>query len=68
MTTNNENTKTGMGVKDYLDALVNEEGLRTEVTVTLTDRTLIKTSVYLIGTAFVSTLLVFLVKNAIYKP
>ncbi|MEM9884338.1 MAG: hypothetical protein AAF849_00480 [Bacteroidota bacterium] len=68
MITNNENTKTGMGVKDYLDALVNEEGLRTEVTVTLTDSTLIKTSVYLIGTAFVSTLLVFLVKNTFYKP
>lgn len=39
-------------IKDYLDALVDKEGLRTEVTITLTDETLIKTCLYLVGTAF----------------
>jgi uncharacterized lipoprotein NlpE involved in copper resistance len=38
-------------VKDYLDALVDKQGLRTEVTITLTDETLIKTGLYLVGTA-----------------
>lgn len=57
----------GLAVKDYLDALVDKDGLRTEVTITLTDRTLIKTSAYLIGTAFLSTLIIYLVKDALTK-
>lgn len=57
----------GLAVKDYLDALVDNDGLRTEVTITLTDQTLIKTSAYLIGTAFLSTLIIYLVKNALTK-
>jgi hypothetical protein len=40
-------------VKDYLDALVDKQGLKTEVTITLTDTTLIKTCFYLIGTAII---------------
>lgn len=48
-----ETKSKGKNVKDYLDALVDKEGLRTEVTITLTDETLIKTSLYLIGTAFI---------------
>ncbi|PHN01132.1 hypothetical protein [Flavilitoribacter nigricans] len=59
--------KTGLAVKDYLDALVDEDGLRTEVTVTLTDQTLLKASAYLIATAFVSTIVIHFVKNALTK-
>jgi hypothetical protein len=54
-------------VKEYLDRLVDKDGLRTEVTVTLTDRTLLKTSLYLIATTLASTVLIYLVKNAINK-
>lgn len=46
-------------VKDYLNALVDKEGLRTEVTITLTDQTLIKTALYLIGTAFIIISMVY---------
>ena len=51
-------------LKNYLDSLVDEDGLRTELTITLTDRTLLKTSLYLVGTTLVSTLIIHLVKNA----
>jgi len=59
--------KNGLPVKDYLDALVDKDGLRTEVTITLTDKTLLKTSLYLIGTAFISTMVVYLIKNVMTK-
>lgn len=51
-------------LKNYLDSLVDEDGFRTELTITLTDRTLLKTSLYLVGTTLVSTLIIHLVKNA----
>lgn len=54
-------------VKDYLDALVDKQGLKTEVTITLTDETLIKTSFYLIGTAIIIIAIARLV-SAVGKP
>lgn len=50
-----------MNLKGYLDALVDNQGLRTEVTITLTNETLIKTSLYLIGTA---AIIIFMVHTA----
>jgi hypothetical protein len=54
-------------IKTYLDALVDKQGLRTEVTVTLTDATLMKTALYLIGTVLVSTLIVFGIRSVVLK-
>ncbi len=53
--------------KNVLDALVDEEGLKTEVTVTLTDATLIKTSMYLVGTVVAGSLAYFVIKG-IFQP
>ncbi len=50
--------KKKVNIKDYIDALVDEDGLKTEVTVTLTRQTLAMTSAYLVGTAAVSTVVV----------
>lgn len=52
-------------VKDYLDSLVDEQGLKSEVTVTLTDRTLIRTAVTLFGTATAITLMVLMVRGIV---
>jgi hypothetical protein len=57
-----ENKKT---VKDYLDNVFSDEGLKSEITITMTDKTLRKTSVYLVGTAFVITLMVFGIRGVI---
>jgi uncharacterized lipoprotein NlpE involved in copper resistance len=54
-----ETEKKKMNVKGYLDALVDKQGLRTEVTITLTNETLIKTSLCLIGTAFVIIMMAY---------
>lgn len=59
-TTTEEKKK--MNIKGYLDALVDNQGLRTEVTITLTNETLIKTSLYLIGTGFVIIFMVYTAK------
>jgi len=50
-------------IKDLLDSLVDDEGLRTEVTVTLTDTTLMKTSLTLMGTVIISSVSFFLIKG-----
>ena len=50
-------------VKDFLDDLVNKDGLRTEVTINLTDRTLLKTTAYLIGATMISAISVFIIKG-----
>ena len=54
-------------LKDMLDALVDEEGLNTEVTVTLTDQTLIKTAITLVGTIIVGSVAYFTVKG-LFNP
>lgn len=58
-------------VKKYLDALVDDNGLKTELTITLTHQTLTRLSLYLIGTVVVSSLAWFAVRavvNANKKP
>lgn len=52
-----------MNLKGYLDALVDKEGLRTEVTVTLTTATLLKTALTLIGTAFIIVVMVYTARS-----
>ena len=52
-------------LKNYLDALIDKDGLKTEVKITLTNQTLLKTSLTLIGTVIVSTLAVFVIKAII---
>jgi uncharacterized lipoprotein NlpE involved in copper resistance len=54
-----EGEKKKMNVKGYLDALVDKDGLRTEVTITLTNETLLKTSLYLVSTAFLIILMAY---------
>jgi len=51
-------------VKDYLDALVDKEGLRTDVTITLTDETLWKAVGGLIAAGVGIALIAHLLKNA----
>lgn len=51
------------GVKQVLDSLIDEDGLRTEVTVTLTNKTLLRVALYLVGTSIVSTVAIYTVKN-----
>jgi len=58
-----EEEKKGKNLTNYLDALVDKDGLRTEVTVSLSDATLIKTSLYLIGTVAAGTLTFYLIRN-----
>ncbi len=54
-------------VKDYLDSLVDEEGLKSDVTITITNKTLFKTAGTLFVTATAITVMVFgiraIVKN-----
>lgn len=54
-------------VKDYLDNVLSEEGLKSDIKITITDQTLQKTSAYMIGTALVITLMVFGIRG-IVKP
>ena len=51
-------------VKDYLDALVDKEGLRTDVTVTLTNETLCKIVGGLMAAEVGIALIAHLLKNA----
>lgn len=50
--------------KDYIDALVDKDGLRTEVTVRLTTNTLIKLVTALLAAGVGITLIAHLLKNA----
>ena len=50
-------------LKNYLDALVDDEGLKTEVTITLTDRTLIKLIAALVGSGITIILIALTLKN-----
>lgn len=52
-----------MGVQDYLDALVDKEGLKTEVKITMTDETLWKVVLALVGAGISMALAAHLIKN-----
>ena len=49
--------------KNILDSLVDDDGLKTEVTVTLTDKTLIRTSMYLLGTIVAGSVAFFVIRG-----
>ncbi|MDW3191907.1 MAG: hypothetical protein R8G66_06070 [Cytophagales bacterium] len=49
--------------KNILDSLVDDDGLKTEVTVTLTDKTLIRTSMYLLGTIIAGSVAFFVIRG-----
>ena len=51
--------------KNILDSLVDDDGLKTEVTVTLTDKTLIRTSMYLLGTIVAGSVAFFVIRGMI---
>lgn len=62
-----ESTENKKNLKTYLDALVDKEGLRTEVTVTLTTATLLKTALCLVGTAFIIIVMAYSAKAIAQK-
>lgn len=53
------------GIKGYLDALVDKDGLKTEVKITLTDRTLMKTGIYVVGMVIVSSVAFFTIRGIV---
>ena len=50
-------------IKDLLDGLVDKDGLKTEVTINITNRTLTKLSLTLLGTGIAIIVIANLVKN-----
>ena len=52
-------------VKNIIDSLVDDEGLRTEVTITLTDATLLRTGIYLVGTVVASSVAFFMIRGIV---
>lgn len=64
-TKDTKKTSTKSGVKNYLDMLFNEEGLRTDLKITVTDETMYKIIAALIGSGIVVVLFSALIKNAI---
>ncbi len=53
--------------KNILDSLVDDDGLKTEVTVTLTDKTLIRTSMYLLGTIVAGSVAFFVIRGVMVQ-
>ncbi len=51
-------------IKNYLDALVDKDGLKTEVTITLTNETLLKIIGALLLSGVTAVMLSHLIKNA----
>lgn len=52
-------------LKDYLDNVLSDEGLKTDIKITMSDQTLRKTSMYLVGSAFVITVMVFGIRGVV---
>ena len=50
-------------LKGILDSIVDDEGIKTEVTVTMTDATLLKTATYIVGTTILSSISFFLIRS-----
>ncbi len=51
------------GIGKWLDQLVDDDGLKTEITITLTDQTLAKVSAYLIGTIVIGSIAFFAIRG-----
>ena len=54
------------GVLDYLDNLVDDEGLKTDVEVTLTDRTLMNLALTIVASVAASSVAYFLIRKILY--
>ena len=50
-------------LKGILDSIVDDDGIKTEVTVTMSDATLIKTSAYIIGATMLSSIGFFIIRG-----
>lgn len=50
-------------LKNILDAIVDDEGIKTEVTITMTDATLLKTATYIVGATILSSISFFIIKG-----
>lgn len=53
------------GIKGYLDALVDEDGLKTEVKITITDQTLMKTGIYVVGMVIAGSVAFFTIRGIV---
>lgn len=51
------------GLTKYLDSLVGEDGLQTEITITLTDKTMTKLTTYLTLTVILSSVAYFTIRG-----
>ncbi len=56
-------TEKKRNIKNYLDALVDKDGLKTEVTITMTSETTMKLVIALLGSGLTIMLVYSLVKN-----
>ena len=56
-------TEKKRNIKSYLDALVDKDGLKTEVTITMTSETTMKLVIALLGSGLTIMLVYSLVKN-----
>lgn len=52
-------------IKDLIDGLVDKDGLKTEVTINITDRTLTKVTLVLLGTGIAIIVIANVAKNLI---
>lgn len=52
-------------IKDLIDGLVDKDGLKTEVTINITDRTLTKVTLVLLGTGIAIIVIANVTKNLI---
>ncbi len=53
------------GIKGYLDTVFSEDGLKTDIKITVTNQTMLRVSAYALGTAFVITVMVFGVRSIV---
>ena len=58
-------TEERTGIKNYLDNVFSDDGLKTDIKITMTDETLRKTSLYLVGSGLVITLIVFGIRRIV---
>lgn len=60
-----EGIKKKKNIKNYLDNVFSDDGIKTDIKITVTNQTLQRVSLYSIGTVFVSTLIVFGIRGII---
>ena len=58
-------TEERTGIKNNLNNVFSDDGLKTDIKITMTDETLRKTSLYLVGSGLVITLIVFGIRGIV---